>query len=67
MADWDSKAMGQSVDKERLIELLEPAVAALGYELTDIDAHCGRRGLRTGEPGGPLRPICQAGKDSWAN
>ena len=45
MADLDSKAMGQSVDKERLIELLEPAVAALGYELTDIDAHGGRRGL----------------------
>ncbi len=37
--------MGQTVDKERLIELLEPAVAALGYELTDIDAHFGRRGL----------------------
>lgn len=37
--------MGQTVDKERLIELLEPAVAALGYELTDIDAHLGRRGL----------------------
>ncbi|HEX5046910.1 MAG TPA: ribosome maturation factor RimP [Gammaproteobacteria bacterium] len=37
--------MGQAVDKERLIELLEPAVAALGYELTDLDAHAGRRGL----------------------
>ena len=37
--------MGQAVDKERLIELLEPAVAALGYELTDLDAHTGRRGL----------------------
>ena len=37
--------MGQTVDKERLIELLEPAVAALGYELTDLDAHLGRRGL----------------------
>jgi ribosome maturation factor RimP len=35
----------QTVDKERLIALLEPAVAALGYELTDIDAHAGRRGL----------------------
>jgi ribosome maturation factor RimP len=33
------------MDKERLIELLEPAVAALGYELTDLDAHTGRRGL----------------------
>ena len=37
--------MGQSVDKERLIELLEPAVAALGFELADLDAHAGRRGL----------------------
>jgi len=38
-------AMGQTVDKEALIELLEPAVSAMGYELTDIDAHLGRRGL----------------------
>jgi ribosome maturation factor RimP len=37
--------MGQSVDKEQLFALLEPAVAALGYELTDLDAHTGRRGL----------------------
>jgi ribosome maturation factor RimP len=37
--------MRQTVDKERLIELLEPAVAALGFELTDLDAHAGRRGL----------------------
>jgi len=37
--------MGQAVDKERLIELLEPAVAALGFELADIDAYFGRRGL----------------------
>ena len=37
--------MGQAVDKERLIELLEPAVAALGCELADLDAHTGRRGL----------------------
>jgi ribosome maturation factor RimP len=37
--------MGQTVDKERLIELLEPTVAAMGYELADIDAHLGRRGL----------------------
>jgi ribosome maturation factor RimP len=35
----------QPVDKERLIELIEPALAALGYELTDLDAHFGRRGL----------------------
>jgi ribosome maturation factor RimP len=37
--------MGQAVDKERLIALLEPAVAALGFELTDLEAHTGRRGL----------------------
>ena len=37
--------MGQAVDKEQLFALLEPAVAALGYELTDLDAHTGRRGL----------------------
>ncbi|HLF09655.1 MAG TPA: ribosome maturation factor RimP [Gammaproteobacteria bacterium] len=37
--------MSQAVDKERLIELLEPALTALGYELTDLDAHAGRRGL----------------------
>jgi ribosome maturation factor RimP len=37
--------MGQAVDKERLLELLEPAVAAMGFELADIDAHFGRRGL----------------------
>ncbi len=37
--------MGQAVNKERLIELLEPALAAMGFELADIDAHFGRRGL----------------------
>src|SRR5262245_52566583 len=37
--------MGQAVDKERLIGLLEPAVAAMGFELADIDVHLGRRGL----------------------
>ena len=37
--------MGQAVDKERLIGLLEPAVAAMGFELSDIDVHLGRRGL----------------------
>ena len=37
--------MGQGVDKERLFAILEPAVAAMGYELADIDAHLGRRGL----------------------
>jgi ribosome maturation factor RimP len=28
-----------------LIGLLEPAVAAMGFELADLDAHAGRRGL----------------------
>lgn len=37
--------MSHGVDKERLIALLEPAVAALGFELADLDAHVGRRGL----------------------
>jgi ribosome maturation factor RimP len=37
--------MGQAVDKERLLELLEPAVAAMGFELADLDAHFGKRGL----------------------
>jgi ribosome maturation factor RimP len=37
--------MAQAVDKARLFELLEPAVAAMGFELADLDAHFGRRGL----------------------
>ena len=37
--------MGQAIDKERLFELLEPAVAAMGFELADLDAHFGRRGI----------------------
>jgi ribosome maturation factor RimP len=37
--------MAQTVDKERLLALLEPAVAAMGLELADIDVHLGRRGL----------------------
>jgi ribosome maturation factor RimP len=37
--------MGQAVDKERLFAILEPALAAMGFELADIDAHLGRRGL----------------------
>ena len=37
--------MGETVDKERLIALLEPALAAMGFELADLDAHLGRRGL----------------------
>lgn len=41
----DEEAVGQTVDKEKLIELLEPPLRALGYELADLDAHVGRRGL----------------------
>ena len=37
--------MAEAVDKGRLLELLEPAVAAMGFELADLDAHLGRRGL----------------------
>ena len=37
--------MGQTVDKERLIALLEAPLAALGFELADLDVHLGRRGL----------------------
>jgi ribosome maturation factor RimP len=37
--------MGQAVEKERLITLLEPAVAAMGFELADIDVYLGRRGV----------------------
>jgi ribosome maturation factor RimP len=37
--------MGQGVDKERLIGLLEPTVTAMGFELADLDAYFGRRGL----------------------
>ena len=41
----DTKGLGQTVDKDRLIELLEPPLKALGFELADLDAHLGRRGL----------------------
>ncbi len=37
--------MGQAVDKERLLAILEPSVMAMGFELADIDVHFGRRGL----------------------
>jgi ribosome maturation factor RimP len=39
------RAMGQTVDKERLIALIETPLAALGFELADLDVHLGRRGL----------------------
>ena len=34
-----------AMNKEELIELLEPTVDALGYELIDIDLRSGRNGL----------------------
>jgi ribosome maturation factor RimP len=37
--------MAQTADKDSLIGLLEPAVAAMGFELADLDANFGRRGL----------------------
>jgi ribosome maturation factor RimP len=33
------------MDKEGLIELLEPTINALGYELVDLDLRSGRNGL----------------------
>jgi ribosome maturation factor RimP len=62
--------MRQTVDKERLIELLEPAVAALGFELTDLDAHAGRRGLLRifidREPGVTLADCARVGEQLGA-
>ena len=40
-----AEGMGQAVEKERLLAFLEPSVAAMGFELADIDVHLGRRGL----------------------
>ena len=37
--------MSQSVDKQALIDLLEPPLQALGFELVDLDARIGGRGL----------------------
>jgi ribosome maturation factor RimP len=54
--------MAQAVDKQSLIGLLEPAVAALGFELADLDAHFGRRGLLRlyiDRPGGVTLDDCQ--------
>jgi ribosome maturation factor RimP len=33
------------IDKKGLLELLEPALVDLGYELVDVEVHFGRRGL----------------------
>ena len=54
--------MGQAIDKERLLELLEPTLAAMGYELADLDAHVGKRGLLRlyiDRPGGVTVDDCQ--------
>lgn len=40
-----SERVRTTAEKQRLIELLEPAVVALGYELVDIDLRIGRHGL----------------------
>lgn len=37
--------MDHAIRKRQLIELLEPPVEALGYELVDIDVRVGRHGL----------------------
>lgn len=50
------------MDKERLLELLEPTLAAMGYELADLDAHVGKRGLLRlyiDRPGGVTVDDCQ--------
>jgi ribosome maturation factor RimP len=54
--------MGQAIDKERLLELLEPILTAMGFELADLDAHVGRRGLLRlyiDRPGGVTVDDCQ--------
>jgi ribosome maturation factor RimP len=55
-----------TADKQRLIELLEPAIGALGYELVDIDLRLGRHGLlrlyidrRTDAEGGVTLADCE--------
>ncbi len=37
--------MSQPVEKQTLIDLLEPPLQALGFELVDLDARIGGRGL----------------------
>ena len=37
--------MDHAIRKQRLLELLEPPLEALGYELVDLDVRVGRRGL----------------------
>ena len=40
-----TEKMDHAIRKQRLIELLEPPVEALGYELVDLDVRVGRNGL----------------------
>lgn len=58
--------MRTTAEKQRLIELLEPAVGALGFELVDIDLRLGRHGLlrlyidrRSDEDGGVTLADCE--------
>lgn len=37
--------MSRAIDIQELLELLEPPIAALGYELVDLEARTGRNGL----------------------
>jgi len=37
--------VNQAIDKQGLLELLEPVVRMLGYELVDLDVRFGRNGL----------------------
>lgn len=39
------RTMDHAIRKQRLLELLEPPLEALGYELVDLDVRVGRRGL----------------------
>ena len=39
------ESMEHEIRKQRLIDLLEPPVEALGYELVDLDVRVGRQGL----------------------
>ncbi|HEX6998665.1 MAG TPA: ribosome maturation factor RimP [Gammaproteobacteria bacterium] len=55
--------MSRAVDRDKLIELLEPPLRALGFELADLEAHLGRKGLLRiyidREPGGVTLADCE--------
>ena len=55
--------MSRAVDRDKLIELLEPPLRALGYELADLEAHLGRKGLLRiyidRDPGGVTLADCE--------